>query len=196
MSFESALNMLKAISASEKSAGSALCAISVRVQTGIKAAMPAVKENNRACARLQEALDALDELNSILTYDLLQDNHLHEMLLSSIVSMNEQKKQAVAHNITDPGVRAEVWRLTGGKCSYCGIELAGDGDGNGPNSFCVEHVVPSSYGGPNNLRNYVPSCRTCNTSKGDKNVLLFINANLARRMGQADVRVVSNGDTQ
>jgi hypothetical protein len=98
------------------------------------------------------------------------------------------------HPINDPTVRAQVWGLTGGKCAYCQIALAPDGCGNGEtHTYCVEHVVPVSYGGPNNIRNYVPSCRSCNNSKSDKHVLTFIRNNLPARMDRADIRLVANG---
>jgi len=49
------------------------------------------------------------------------------------------------------------------------VESGGEQD-----QFCIEHVVPSSMGGPHHLVNYVPSCRSCNNSKGDRHVLYFI----------------------
>jgi len=80
------------------------------------------------------------------------------------------------HNAT---IRKQVWDLTGGKCAYCDTALAPDG--NGSLSFVVEHVVPTSQGGPDNLANYVPACMSCNTSKGADHVLLFIQRRFPNR---------------
>ena len=37
-----------------------------------------------------------------------------------------------------------------------------------PDSMHVDHVVPSSKGGPDHLSNYQPLCSPCNTSKGNR----------------------------
>lgn len=33
---------------------------------------------------------------------------------------------------------------------------------------CVDHVVPSSLGGPDDIENYVLSCRSCNSKKRNR----------------------------
>lgn len=45
------------------------------------------------------------------------------------------------------------------KCSYCGTD-------KGP--FDVDHVIPVSYGGTNDIGNLTLACRRCNRSKGAK----------------------------
>ena len=80
-----------------------------------------------------------------------------------------------AHPINDPSVRASVWALTNGKCAYCDLQIYRDGEAPiNQARFVVEHVVPSSMGGPDNLANYVPACMSCNSSKGDRHVLTLI----------------------
>lgn len=83
------------------------------------------------------------------------------------------------HMISDPKVRLHVFNMTGGRCAYCDVTLVNGG--GEAEQFCVEHVVPVSKGGPNNIVNYVPSCRACNNSKKDGHVLTFIRRNLPRR---------------
>lgn len=63
--------------------------------------------------------------------------------------------------------RDAVWAKTDGRCWYCGIQTSPF------TTFCVDHVVPISSGGKNTLPNLVPSCRTCNGSKGALALELF-----------------------
>lgn len=49
----------------------------------------------------------------------------------------------------------------GGKCFYCSKELQ-------PSEGTRDHLVPKSKGGPRSIFNMVPSCRKCNTIKGDR----------------------------
>ena len=51
----------------------------------------------------------------------------------------------------------ETKRIRGLNCFYCG------GAGG-----CIDHVVPLSKGGNNGIGNYLPACRSCNSSKKDK----------------------------
>lgn len=94
------------------------------------------------------------------------------------------------HPLTDPTVRKQVFNLTGGKCAYCDTQLVESGGEQ--DQFCVEHVVPASMGGPNHLVNYVPSCRSCNNSKGDRHVLYFIrNSFVLRNRAPAPVSPIT-----
>lgn len=58
-------------------------------------------------------------------------------------------------------VKEDILRKSDGVCAHCGCPVAiGD-------NFTVEHVVPISKGGTNDLVNIVALCQTCNTTKGD-----------------------------
>lgn len=53
-----------------------------------------------------------------------------------------------------------VWGMTHGRCWYCGVPL---------NPFCnfhVDHVIPLSRGGSNEIENLAPACEPCNLYKG------------------------------
>ena len=79
------------------------------------------------------------------------------------------------HDVHPPHMnetRQAVWDMTGGYCAYCNCQL--EREGRGPKAFVIEHVVPRSKGGPDNLENYVPACESCNASKGTMHVLRFI----------------------
>ena len=52
-------------------------------------------------------------------------------------------------------------------CYYCG-----DAD-----RLCVDHLIPKMRGGPDASDNLIWSCRRCNSSKGDRDMLEWMNAN-------------------
>ena len=47
------------------------------------------------------------------------------------------------------------------ECVYCG----------GTEGLSWDHLIPRSKGGPDTIGNHVPACRSCNSSKGDRDVL-------------------------
>jgi hypothetical protein len=97
-------------------------------------------------------------------------------------------RDADCHQKHKPEVRKAVWELTGGVCAYCDTDLAPDGVSG--QSFVVEHVVPVSKGGPDNLANYVPACATCNVSKTDGHVLEFIRKRLGKESARRGFTVI------
>lgn len=91
------------------------------------------------------------------------------------------------HQLTDPEVRRQVLAMTDGRCTYCATAVSDAPiEGQSVKMF-VEHVVPASKGGPNHLVNYVPSCGSCNSAKGDRHVLHFVRNVQPRRQEQATV---------
>jgi hypothetical protein len=50
-------------------------------------------------------------------------------------------------------------------CVYCGTNLY----------LSLDHLVPKKYGGSDSADNLVYSCRSCNSSKGDKDLLIWYN---------------------
>lgn len=57
----------------------------------------------------------------------------------------------------DPIVRSECKHKFGGHCAYCGVLLG--------KSFHVDHVIPFAGGGPDDIMNFFPACKYCNTLK-------------------------------
>ena len=49
------------------------------------------------------------------------------------------------------------------KCGYCGCSLKESG-------VHLDHMTPKARGGDNSLENLMPSCPSCNGSKGSKTV--------------------------
>lgn len=66
-----------------------------------------------------------------------------------------------------PDVREFVYHRDGGLCFYCETEVS-------PFRAQVDHVVPISKGGPNEVANLALSCGPCNIKKGARNVEEYI----------------------
>lgn len=63
--------------------------------------------------------------------------------------------------------RTDVWAKTDGRCYYCGLAL------EYKTTFCIDHIVPKIEGGGDEIGNVVPSCRSCNSAKGTKQLKEF-----------------------
>lgn len=60
-------------------------------------------------------------------------------------------------------IRFSVLKRDGFKCIYCGRSPLHD------NAVLeIEHVIPRSKGGTNEMNNLVAACRECNIGKGDR----------------------------
>ena len=79
-------------------------------------------------------------------------------------------KVASAFEILTPPVGGKrIMKLAhrdGWRCAYCGVETCFTGR-DGPRAT-VDHVVPKSKGGLDNLSNCVVACQACNAAKGDQ----------------------------
>lgn len=62
--------------------------------------------------------------------------------------------------------RLSIWGRSGGRCWYCGTAIDPDDRDN----FHADHVTPKSKGGKGVRGNLVPSCRSCNLSKKNKDL--------------------------
>lgn len=67
---------------------------------------------------------------------------------------------------TVPSAR-QLLAKTGGVCFYCGARL------NPAVNYTVDHIVPQVNGGDDALDNLVPACRSCNSTKGSKDIEQF-----------------------
>lgn len=59
-----------------------------------------------------------------------------------------------------------IYEKTNGSCSYCGASISMD-------QMVADHVVARVSGGSNSIDNLLPSCRSCNSSKGSKTLEQF-----------------------
>lgn len=53
------------------------------------------------------------------------------------------------------------------RCAYCGCELDLE-------TMCIDHFLPKAKGGSNHLENLMPSCRSCNSTKGTSDLETFL----------------------
>lgn len=71
------------------------------------------------------------------------------------------RKQIDSRELVDFHVKHAVFDMTHGKCAHCGKTL------DFRKNFTVDHVIPLSKGGQNDIANYAPLCAACNKAKSN-----------------------------
>lgn len=64
------------------------------------------------------------------------------------------------------GKRQAIYARYNGHCAYCGQPMK-------RKTMTVNHVVPQSKGGGNNIENLMPCCSRCNTMKASDSLETF-----------------------
>jgi len=85
-----------------------------------------------------------------------EKKHHEEMQEQNILT-----PETIKHLTLSQAQRKLVWEKSGGRCWYCGVTLT-------PWNFHVDHYMPRSKGGGDDLENLVPACRNCNLEKKDR----------------------------
>lgn len=123
---------------------------------------------------IQQAMENVEEIIDRLDMYCAGDLASALSLVEALDDFCVKQADLNAHPINDPEVRRQVLEMTNGRCTYCDAVLSDSPVEGESLKLFVEHVVPSSKGGPNHLVNYVPSCGSCNSAKGDRHVLHFV----------------------
>jgi hypothetical protein len=67
-----------------------------------------------------------------------------------------------------------VMKRSGGRCWYCGLKIFPNTASASPvNNVTIDHLIPVSAGGSDDLDNLVACCRTCNSAKCDRDLEWF-----------------------
>lgn len=182
-----------------------VCAAIVTLRTNLRWMQPLIEKDITVTLPYREIVKCVEQIEDVLAQSqctirdrssesLEQIAALHEAyvdLLHEHHVASQSRQASTQHAINDPAVRAAVYQLTGGRCAYCDCQLE-EGTGS-TEAFTVEHVVPRESGGPDNLANYVPACKSCNCSKGTGHVLTFIKRRVGMAVGvRPELRVVND----
>lgn len=66
-------------------------------------------------------------------------------------------------------LRHDLWKEVNGRCPYCGTKMWANGihkPRRGSRQATIEHIVPRSMGGTDDLKNLTCSCRSCDSGRG------------------------------
>jgi 5-methylcytosine-specific restriction endonuclease McrA len=74
------------------------------------------------------------------------------------------KKKHVAISDLTAAQWSEIKLVHGNRCAYCGKKLT-------PRQITLDHITPISKGGNHTRTNVVPACKSCNSRKGNREVL-------------------------
>jgi hypothetical protein len=139
--------------------------------------------------KFKRLADKLHDVKSRVDDDLWSDCFWEvQKFCDALEEIKVTEKSYQVANKSEAVVRKMVRDLTDGKCTYCDAELGDD--------WHVDHVVPVSQGGPDNLANYVPACPSCNISKNGHHVLTFIKRRLGKQDEEPTTNVVVMGGNQ
>ena len=82
-------------------------------------------------------------------------------------------------------VRKELWQMCNGRCPKCGAKMQIKNCKDEKTYMTIDHIVPRSKNGTNNIGNLRPLCRKCNMDRGNidlDNILVYRDINGAFRV--------------
>lgn len=106
------------------------------------------------------AEDLINQLCSMGFLRLVNGRFINECMTSTEETRSSETRKVV--NLSKK--RKSVFDSCGWKCVYCGSEY----------DLTIDHKVPRSRGGGNEIENLTCACRSCNSSKGAKTVEEFM----------------------
>lgn len=85
-----------------------------------------------------------------------------------LLSQSEEcERDRAHHNAMARKHRKAAWDKTAGRCWWCGVHMEWGAD------FTVDHLVPTSNGGSDELDNLVPACKGCNSRRRNRDLRWF-----------------------
>lgn len=106
----------------------------------------------------------------VADYDSSQINELKQLCQDKISSFIEKRKIDIwdhRRNTRRPvpgSVRYQVLVNAHHRCELCGVDAS-------LRALEVDHIIPKSYGGPDEIDNYQALCYKCNSNKGNRSDL-------------------------
>ena len=76
------------------------------------------------------------------------------------ISTNNSGFEKTGRRLFTYDERTAILKSTGGKCACCGCKLT-------TKTLTVEHIIPISRGGKNDMENLTALCETCNKDKSN-----------------------------
>lgn len=184
------------IERSARMQNSEICAHAVSLRTNLRWLISVVHGHEGAELPVREITKNLEAIEDLLVNSRCDIQGSRTELIDGVMELESiyaehlhSRQAAKIHPANDPAVRSAVFALTGGRCAYCDVKLE-EGTGS-TEAFTIEHIVPRDCGGPDNIANYVPACRSCNCSKSTGHVVAFIQRRVNIAAGvKAGLRVV------
>ena len=116
-----------------------------------------------ACTSEEVALYGLRTLADKRLITFIQDDKMlkYEISISALRAQASWAREASREPIPLK-LRYEVYKKYDDYCTYCHVRFRGD--------KTIDHVIPVSRGGSNDIENLVVCCRSCNSTKGVKSL--------------------------
>jgi len=117
---------------------------------------------------------SIHQLNGYSEFTPEQIDELINLCMDKLVEYEEKRGDKIwKHRATDReaisgSVRYQVLLRAGRRCESCGASVA-------DKAIDVDHIIPRSLGGLNDISNYQALCWECNTNKGNRDKTNFQN---------------------
>ena len=105
----------------------------------------------------QQVNTNLQNVNTIVNKASLSQEDIKNLAKEIAFATSTTKNTTIALDLIPEEIRLAVWRRDDGKCVKCGTR----------ENLEYGHIIPTSKGGSNSVRNIELLCKKCNTKKRD-----------------------------